>query len=151
MTKSAPKRTTLDVLRFSPSKSNRATVRRHYDQYRRDHGIPRRCHSPSCQFDIQDLQWNGQTLGLVLDHINGVSSDNSPSNLRLLCPNCDSQLPTKGGKNKGRVDLAEVGYALKRKDGKRDYTLVADPGAYEVTGHDASLSQSGTSSKDGVA
>ena len=43
--------------------------------------------------------WNGDTLVLRLDHINGVNNDNRIENLRFVCPNCDSQLPTYGGRN----------------------------------------------------
>jgi hypothetical protein len=39
-------------------------------------------------------EWLGNKLVLRLDHINGVSNDNRLENLRLVCPNCDSQLPT---------------------------------------------------------
>ena len=46
--------------------------------------------------------WRGQPLVLVLDHINGDNSDYRIENLRLLCPNCNSQQPTFAGKNKGR-------------------------------------------------
>lgn len=38
--------------------------------------------------------WNGQHLVLILDHINGNNKDNSLENLRLLCPNCNSQTKT---------------------------------------------------------
>jgi 5-methylcytosine-specific restriction endonuclease McrA len=41
-------------------------------------------------------------LVLVLDHINGDRSDNRITNLRLLCPNCNSQQNTFAGRNKGR-------------------------------------------------
>ena len=46
--------------------------------------------------------WNGAPLTLVLDHIDGDSENNRRENLRLVCPNCDSQLPTYKSRNKGR-------------------------------------------------
>jgi len=45
-------------------------------------------------------EWNGKKLVLVLDHINGVSNDHRKENLRLLCPNCNSQQSTFAGRNK---------------------------------------------------
>lgn len=44
--------------------------------------------------------WNEKPLVLVLDHINGISNDNRLSNLRFMCPNCNSQQDTFAGKNK---------------------------------------------------
>jgi len=44
--------------------------------------------------------WQGRPLTLVLDHINGVRNDHRLGNLRLVCPNCDSQLSTFCGRNK---------------------------------------------------
>lgn len=43
--------------------------------------------------------WNGKNLVFVLDHRNGVKDDNTQSNLRLLCPNCNSQTDTFSGRN----------------------------------------------------
>lgn len=43
--------------------------------------------------------WNNKLLSLTLDHINGKNHDNRIENLRWVCPNCDRQLPTFGGKN----------------------------------------------------
>lgn len=45
------------------------------------------------------VSWNEQELVLILDHINGVGNDHRIENLRLLCPNCNSQTPTFAGRN----------------------------------------------------
>ena len=45
-------------------------------------------------------EWNGKPLVFVLDHIDGHASNNSRANLRLICPNCDSQTETYKSKNK---------------------------------------------------
>jgi hypothetical protein len=45
-------------------------------------------------------EWRGQPMDLVLDHINGINNDNRLENLRFLCNNCDSQLPTFKARNK---------------------------------------------------
>lgn len=45
-------------------------------------------------------EWNGKKLVFVLDHIDGHASHNNRDNLRLVCPNCDSQLDTYKSKNK---------------------------------------------------
>ena len=44
--------------------------------------------------------WNNQKLVFILDHIDGHASNNKRSNLRCICPNCDSQLSTYKSKNK---------------------------------------------------
>lgn len=45
--------------------------------------------------------WMGQDLVLQVDHIDGNAGDNSPSNVRLICPNCHSQQDNWGGRNRG--------------------------------------------------
>lgn len=46
--------------------------------------------------------WNDKPLVLVLDHINGNPRDHRKDNLRLVCPNCNSQLDTFAGRNARR-------------------------------------------------
>lgn len=43
-------------------------------------------------------EWNGKKLVLVLDHQNGIHNDDRFENLRLLCPNCNSQTSTFAGR-----------------------------------------------------
>lgn len=45
-------------------------------------------------------EWNNKPLVFVLDHINGDAAYSARENLRLICPNCDSQLDTFKSKNK---------------------------------------------------
>jgi len=45
--------------------------------------------------------WNESPITLIVDHIDGNAGNNNSTNLRLLCPNCNSQTPTFGGRNKG--------------------------------------------------
>lgn len=47
-------------------------------------------------------EWNNKPITLWLDHIEGDASNNLPNNLRLICPNCDSQSDTFGAKNYGK-------------------------------------------------
>lgn len=70
----------------------RSTVKRYLI---RENIIPYRC-------SVCSLKpfWNGKTLTLILDHINGISNDNRVENLRFVCGNCNSQLPTHCGGNK---------------------------------------------------
>jgi Zn finger protein HypA/HybF involved in hydrogenase expression len=47
-------------------------------------------------------EWNGKPIKMVLDHINGINDDYRRDNLRLLCPNCNSQTDTFCGRNSSR-------------------------------------------------
>jgi len=47
----------------------------------------------------QEEEWQGKHLVMILDHINGVGNDHREENLRMLCPNCNSQQETFAGRN----------------------------------------------------
>ena len=92
-----------DVLKYSPKPASKSTVRRYYAILRQRLGRPDRCDNEECKFFHEPLIWNGKRIKPILDHKNGNCKDNSESNLRYLCPNCDSQLTTRGGGNRGLV------------------------------------------------
>ncbi|TXH11815.1 MAG: endonuclease [Spirochaetes bacterium] len=48
------------------------------------------------------VEWQGQKIPLVMDHEDGNSQNWSLPNLRLICGNCDMQLPTFKNKNRGK-------------------------------------------------
>jgi len=52
-----------------------------------------------CSLCGQGTTWNGSSLIMILDHSNGINDDFRLPNLRLLCPNCNSQQPTFAGRN----------------------------------------------------
>jgi len=56
-----------------------------------------------CEICGLDEIWNDQKLVMVLDHTNGVSNDNRRENLRMLCPNCNSQQKTFAGRNNKKI------------------------------------------------
>jgi hypothetical protein len=119
-TKTQSRKPGASPLKYSPAPANRGTVRRAYLRWRHERGMVERCDNEACWFHTHVLVWNGGPLPLILDHREGNRYDNSPSNLRLLCPNCDSQLPTRGGANRGRVrDRTDDGYVLVNRDGSR--------------------------------
>lgn len=49
-------------------------------------------------------EWMGQPIPLVADHIDGDTTNHKVENFRMVCENCNAQLPTYKSKNKhGRV------------------------------------------------
>jgi len=83
--------------------------------------MPRECcDNKQCIFYNSSLIWNSKALKPILDHVSGNSRDNSPENLSLLCPNCDSQNhETKGGANAGRIKTinSKGSYQVYNRDG----------------------------------
>jgi len=131
----------MHVLRYQKNPISRDTLRRHYMEWRKSQGIPVRCDEPVCIFYSEPLVWNGKPLKPILDHSNGNNTDNRVSNLRFLCPNCDSQLvETRGGANKGRIEKSEGGFALvSKKEKKREYILPPEAGHLGLSGNPARL------------
>ncbi len=54
-----------------------------------------------CMCDWAEINPITGKVPLVADHIDGNWQNNAESNLRLICPNCDSLSPTYGALNKG--------------------------------------------------
>lgn len=79
-----------DELFKENGKHNRNVVR---NRIIRDNLLPYKCAICGC------TEWQGKTLSLELDHINGINNDNRLENLRFLCPNCHSQTTTYGSRN----------------------------------------------------
>ena len=52
----------------------------------------------SCGID----SYNNKPITLWIDHIDGDATNNKAENFRFMCPNCDSQSETFGGKNYGK-------------------------------------------------
>lgn len=130
---------------YSLTKPDRKAVKRQYIHWREDRDIPDRCDNLNCQFSQAALVWNGQVLPLILDHVNGNSYDNRVENLRLLCPNCDSQLTTRGGKNRGRIrNRREQSYEMWVSKGQVDaLVLPKGQGVGASVGKPISNGQSG--------
>jgi hypothetical protein len=61
---------------------------------------------PICELCGQGEMWRGRVMGMILDHVNGVSDDNRLENLRIVCPNCAATLETHCAKTR-RVVRAE--------------------------------------------
>lgn len=58
-----------------------------------------------CELCGQTEVWRGRAMSLILDHINGIPTDNRIVNLRIVCPNCAATLDTHcGRRNRVAID-----------------------------------------------
>jgi hypothetical protein len=55
-----------------------------------------------CELCGQDEEWRGRPMAMILDHINGVPTDNRLENLQIVCPNCAATLDTHCGRKNRR-------------------------------------------------
>ena len=74
-------------------------ARNHLKERLYDAGLKR----PTCELCGQGEMWRGQVMGMILDHVNGVSDDNRLENLRIVCPNCAATLETHCAKTRRLV------------------------------------------------
>lgn len=72
-------------------------------------------HGESCSICGTSTTWNGKPLTLQVDHIDGNSDNNSSKNVRLVCPNCHSQLETSYGTQRVKKHTKRNKYLRKYK------------------------------------
>jgi hypothetical protein len=90
--------TPLDEVLVEGSEYNRRQLKRRlYDV-----GLKQR----RCELCGQGELWRGRYMSLILDHINGIATDNRIENLRIVCANCNATLDTHCVRN-NRHDLAQ--------------------------------------------
>jgi hypothetical protein len=113
-----------NALVYAKPAASRGAVSRQYANWRAQSCLPLRCDIPDCEFHTKAMSWNTKPLKPILDHVNGCKWDNRPQNLRWVCPNCDSQLETRGGRNRGRVTNANAqGYQVRNSSGGIDANI----------------------------
>jgi hypothetical protein len=71
---------------------------------------------PVCELCGQGEVWRGRVMGLILDHINGVSDDHRLENLQIVCPNCAATLDTHCAK-----ECLRCGKSFRPRDGRQRY------------------------------
>lgn len=102
-------------------------------------------------------EWEGKSLVMVLDHINGVNNDHRLENLRLLCPNCNSQTETFCGRKSRKYACVDCGGKVtkgvrckscenkRRRDGRPSLAILEKD--VEQSGYEGTARRYGVSSK----
>lgn len=90
-----------------------------------------------CAICGQSSTWNNKPLQFVLDHIDGDASNGFRDNLRLICPNCDSQLETFKSRN------AVSARRIKTKDNRKKKINQIDLDTLEVLHTYNSIAEAG--------
>lgn len=86
-----PIKRTKDNIFIENSTAGQTTLRKYYKKGEYTEYV--------CAICGQKPEWNNKPMSLILDHINGKNKDDRLENLRWVCPNCNSQLPTTGSRN----------------------------------------------------
>lgn len=89
------------VLTYDRNKGRRENVFR-LKRAMLESGIPECC--SECGLPPE---WNGKPITLQIDHKDGNGLNNFQFNVRFLCPNCHSQTPTFGIKNRKELSIHE--------------------------------------------
>jgi hypothetical protein len=77
-----------------------------------------------CELCGQGEEWRGRRMASILDHANGVRTDNRLENLRVVCPNCNATLDTHCGRNARLLverNCAHCGQAFRPRFTKQRY------------------------------
>lgn len=68
-----------------------STLREYYLKWREENNIPYWCDNHRCILHRKNPRWSGKKIVLIVNHIDLEDQNWRLKNLRLLCPNCQSQ------------------------------------------------------------
>lgn len=90
------KKKTHDIIKTNEYKKlSEPVIRKHVKRYLID------VEGHRCSICL-NTHWNNKLIPLICDHVDGDSTNSDLTNFRLVCCNCDAQLPTYKSKNRGK-------------------------------------------------